>query len=168
MEIEVKLKYSDRDTLVSKLKETGYSFNRTKEIQDSYFGQNNSKVSNSHSLYRIRNIVGVKSELTFKDGFSNNNGVWTKRELNILIDKPEEMTVVLRSLGCELIKENYSKREIWTKNDIEVAIIDFSKPAELHIAEIEGPSNDIVSEEIKTLGSIVEIAGEDIFAVFDK
>jgi predicted adenylyl cyclase CyaB len=167
MEIEVKVKYKNRDDLVNWLKSHGYFLEKTKEINDSYYSCTGS-MSNKNSLYRLRNVVGEFRELTLKDSIKDNKGVWSRREINISINDPEGMADILSSLGCKLIKENFSKREIWNKGNLEFAFIDFSKPAVLNIAEIEGPDEKSVQKEIRSLGNKIEVAGEDVFSVFDK
>ena len=164
MEIEAKLIYKDKEAVLKWLKDNGFTFTKNKEIQDSYFGLMGDSMDNIKSLYRIRNVVGEFRELTLKDSKQDNKGVWSRREINVSINDPEAMVDILRSLNCKLIKENYSKREIWNKGGVEFAFIDFSKPAELHIAEIEGPDEDELHECIKSLTGIAEVAGKDGFA----
>ncbi|MFH1561754.1 MAG: hypothetical protein ABID04_04240 [Patescibacteria group bacterium] len=77
------------------------------------------------------------------------------------------MIEILLSLGCSLIKENFSTREIWRKGKIQFEFIDFSKPAELELIEVEGPSKSAVESVVKNLGKLVNVVGEEIFAVFD-
>ena len=168
MEIEVKLKYKNKKEVIVWLKKNGFTFTKNKEIRDSYYGLGEGTMSNKGSLYRLRNMVGELQELTLKDSLEDKNGVWSRREINVPIGDPNAMAEILTSLNCKLIKENFSKREIWNKGNIEFAFIDFSKPVELHIAEIEGPDNDSVQDCIDSLGGIVEVAGENVFAVFDK
>ena len=168
MEIEVKLKYKNREAVVDWLKTNGFTLTKTKEIRDSYFGTGADTMNNIQSLYRLREVVGEFKELTLKDGKQDNGGVWTRREINVSIDNPESMKGILFSLGCKLIKENFSVREIWNKGKTEFAFIDFSKPAELHISEIEGPGETEVQKLIDLLGNKVEVAGEEVFAIFDK
>lgn len=167
MEIEIKLTYSNRDEITEWLTSNGYIFSKQKEIQDIYFGTAKQQMTNIDRLYRIRNVVGVFQELTLKDSKKEANGIWSRREINVTINDSDEMQTILESLGCVKIKENFSVREIWTKQDIEFAFIDFSKPAELHIAEIEGPDMNTVQKEVSSIGNIVSAAPVDIFSVFD-
>lgn len=168
MEIEVKLKYKNKDEIVDWLKANGFVFTKSREIRDSYYGLGQNSMSNKKSLYRLRNVVGELRELTLKDSLQDNKGVWSRREINVAVDDPENMTEILSSLNCSLIKENFSKREVWNKGETEFAFIDFSKPAELHLAEIEGPDGAEVQKFIDLLGDKVEVAGEEVFAIFDK
>ncbi|KKT39930.1 hypothetical protein A3K29_03905 [Candidatus Collierbacteria bacterium RIFOXYB2_FULL_46_14] len=168
MEIEVKLKYTNREAVVDWLKANGFVFTKFKEIRDSYFGTGADTMTNIQSLYRLREVFGEFKELTLKDGKRDNAGVWTRRELNVSIDNPENMKEILFSLGCKLIKENFSVREIWNKDKTVFAFIGFSKPVELHIAEIEGPNEADVQKLIDLLGDKVEVAGEEVFTIFDK
>jgi predicted adenylyl cyclase CyaB len=168
MEIEVKITYENKEKIVTWLKDNDFIFSKIKEIRDSYFGKDEDTMSTIKSLYRLRNVVGGFQELTLKDGLEDMNGVWTRREINVGITDPEAMRIILESLGCKLIKENFSKREIWIRDNIEFAFIDFTKPAELHIAEIEGLDNASVQKCIDDLGKLVSVAGDNVFAVFDK
>lgn len=168
MEIEVKLKYKKKKGIIAWLKQNGFKLTKNKEIRDSYFGLGHSSMANIDCFYRIRNVVGTLTELTLKDTFQDKDGILTRREVNIEIDDPEKMIMVLTSLRCSLIKENFSKREIWEKGKIKFEFINFSKPAKLNLIEIEGPNNETIETLIKDLGGKVEIAGEEIFSVFDK
>ena len=168
MEIEVKLKYKNRELVVDWLKTNGFTFTKKKEMRDSYFGTGADTMANVHSLYRLREVVGEFKVLTLKDGKQDTRGVWTRRELNVSLDNSESMQEILFSLGCKLIKENFSKREIWNKGETEFAFIDFYRPAELHIAEIEGPDGAEVQKLVDLLEDKVEVAGEEVFAIFDK
>lgn len=167
MEIEVKLKYKNRQEITDWLKKNGFELSGKKEINDSYYGLTK-ELSNKNSFYRIRDIVGVLTELTLKDNFKDKGGIWTKREVNISIDNPEKMATILSSLGCSLIKEHFSMREIWNKGKVEFMFVDFIKPVKLSLIEIEGPSKKSVWDMTSLLGNRVEIVGEDFFSVFDK
>jgi len=167
MEIEVKLKYKNKGVIIAWLKQNGFKLTENKEIRDSYFGLGCNSMADIDCFYRIRNVVGKLTELTLKDAFQNKNGIVTRREINIAIDDPDKMMTVLKSLKCLLIKENFSKREIWEKGEIRFEFINFSKPAKLNIIEIEGPDNEIIETLIKDLGDKVEVAGNEIFSVFD-
>jgi len=168
MEIEVKLKYNDKSKITNWLRLNGFTFSKNKEVRDTYYGLADGSMSNKNKLYRLREVVGVLKEITLKDSLEDSGGVWTRREINVIIDDIDGMKTILDTLNCKLIKENFSIREIWNKGDIEFAFIDFSRPAELHIAEIEGPDVESVQKCIESIGENAEVAGEDVFAVFDK
>lgn len=167
MEIEVKLKYKNKKEILDWLKQNSFKLNGTKEIIDSYYGLSN-ELSNKKSFYRIRIITGLLTELTLKDSFMDKGGVWIRREISIRINNPENMGIVLASLGCKLIKEHSSRRETWKKGKTKFEFVDFFKPAKLSLVEIEGPSKKNVSELISLLGNKVKIVGEEFFSVFDK
>lgn len=168
MEIEVKLTYKNKKEIVKWLKENGFHLAKQKEIQDTYFGAGNHSMSNKNSLYRIRNLVGQKAQLTLKDKCQDQNGVWSRRELEVSIDNIEVMKEILYSLGCILIKENFSQRDIWEDGKVSFEFISFSKPAALSLIEIEGPSQEVIQRIVDKLGDKVQVAGEEIFAIFDK
>jgi len=167
MEIEVKLTYKNKSEIIGWLNENGFHFTKQKEVQDTYFGMGSNSMSNQNRLYRIRNIVGQKLELTLKDGCQDQNGVWSRRELEVSIGNAETMKEILFSLGCVLIKENFSKRDIWKKGNISFEFIFFSKPAILDLIEVEGPTPAAVQKIVDKLGDKVQVAGEEIFAIFD-
>lgn len=71
---------------------------------------------------------------------------------------------ILTSLDCTLIKEHYSKREIWKNGQIQFEFIDYYKPASLSLIKIEGPNNETIKALIDNLGDNVEVAGEELFS----
>lgn len=166
MEIEVKLTYKNKAEIVSWLTKNSFRLDKQKEIQDTYFSLDHS-MTNQNSLYRIRYVIGQKTELTLKDNCRDSNGVWSRRELSVTINNPKTMEDILYSLGCVLIKENFSKREIWKKGKISFEFISFNKPAILNLVEIEGPNQEVIQKIVGKLGDKVQVAGEEIFAVFD-
>lgn len=167
-EIEVKLKYKNRAGIIDWLRQNNFKLVKKQEIRDSYFSPKPTSMSSIDSFYRIRDIVGASVELTLKDNFQENSGIKTRREINVSVDDPEKMTAILTSLGCTLFKENCSKREIWENRQVSFEFIDFYKPTELSLIEIEGPNHEIIQTLIDSLGDRVEVAGEDLFSVFDK
>lgn len=168
-EIEVKLVYTDRAKITSWLSENGYKLVKQKEIKDSYFSQNDSaSMDDISSFYRIRDVVGVYTELTLKDKFQEQNGIKTRRELNVKIDDAEKMAEILTSLSCALFKEHFSKRDIWEKGEIKFEFIDYYKPTDLSLIEIEGPDNESIETVLSSLDDLVKVAGDDLFTAFDK
>ena len=168
-EIEVKLVYTDRDKIINWLKRNGFRLASQKEIKDSYFNPNSStSMSNINSFYRIRDVVGVYTELTLKDKFQEKNGIKTRREINIKIDNAESMSTILSSLGCILFKEHFSKRDVWEKDEVKFEFIDYYKPAALSLIEVEGPDTDIIENIINALGNMTKVADENLFSSFDK
>lgn len=167
-EIEVKLTYKNREAIITWLKENNFKLVKNKEIKDSYFRLGNESMTDINSFYRIREIVGVFTELTLKDNFQEKNGIKTRREINVMIDDPENMKLIFTSLGCNLFKEHHSKREIWENGEVSFEFIDYHKPAELSLIEIEGPNSGAIQILIDSLGEKVKVADEDLFSVFDK
>jgi len=168
MEIEVKLTYKNKAKIINWLLENGFHLVQQKEIQDTYFSLGHNSMSNQNGLYRIRHIVGQKTELTLKDNCQDSNGVWSRRELNVTINNPENMKNILSSLSCVLVKENFSKRDIWKNGEVSFEFISFSKPKVLELIEVEGPSQAAVQKIVDKLGDKVQVAGEEIFSIFDK
>lgn len=168
MEIEVKLLYNSRTKILSWLKKNKFKLAEKKEIKDSYYGVGQNSMSGISSFYRIRNIVGVFTELTLKDSFQQEDGIITRREINVTIDDPEKMAIILTSLGSNLFKEHASKREIWENGQVQFELIDYYRPTNLSLIEIEGPNNEVIQSLIDNLGDEVKVAGDEIFSAFDK
>lgn len=168
MEIEVKLTYNNRAKILSWLKKNKFKLVKKKEIRDSYYGLGQNSMSGISSFYRIRDVVGVFTELTLKDSFQEKDGIMTRREINVTIDDPEKMAIILTSLGGNLFKEHVSKREIWKNGKVQFELIDYYKPTDLSLIEIEGPNDEIIRELINNLGDEVRVAGDEIFSAFDK
>jgi len=168
VEIEVKLIYNNRAKILAWLKKNKFKLAKKKEIKDSYYGVGQNSMSGISSFYRIRNVVGIFTELTLKDSFQEKDGIVTRREINVTIDDPEKMAIILTSLGGNLFKEHASKREIWENGRVQFELIDYYKPTILHLIEIEGPNNEIIQSLINSLGDEVKVAGDGIFSAFDK
>lgn len=169
MEIEVKLTYHNRVQVTNWLKQNKFKLSKNKEIRDLYFGLGGQTLmSDISSFYRIREVVGVFTELTLKDNFQESNGIKTRREINVKIDDPEKMKIILASFGCILLKEHSSKREIWENGQVQFEFIDYYKPTEISLIEIEGPDNKTVRRLVDELGDLVNVAGDELFSAFDK
>lgn len=167
MEIEVKLSYKDKPKIVEKLMTWGFELVRISEVEDIYFSIGDETMSNKNKLFRIRSVDG-KTELTMKDNLVDNSGIWSRREINVGIDSPEGARTILESLGCEFIKENKSKREVWGKGGISFEFISFTVPAVLDLVEIEAANNESTDQIVTDLGELVSKVGEEYFSVFDK
>ena len=167
MEIEIKLTYQDKSKVVDRVKELGFTFDKTTNLSDTYFGIEDQSMSNKSKLFRIRDKDG-KTELTLKDGLTDNKGIWTRREINVGINNIDGVKDILQSLGCKFIKENRSTREIWKKDDVSFEFISFTVPAVLKIIEIEASSENSINDIMTSLSTLVTKAGEDVFAIFDK
>jgi len=168
MEIEVKLTYNNRAKILAWLKKNKFKLTKKKEIRDSYYGLGQNSMSGISSFYRIRDVVGVFTELTLKDSFQEKDGIITRREINVIIDDPEKMATILTSLGGNLFKEHASRREIWEDGKVQFELIDYYKPTDLSLIEIEGPNNTVIQDLINNLGDEVKVAGDEIFLAFDK
>ncbi|MFH0937599.1 MAG: CYTH domain-containing protein [Candidatus Daviesbacteria bacterium] len=168
MEIEVKLTYSNRAKIITWLKQNKFKLAKKKEIRDSYYSLGQNSMSGINSFYRVRDVVGAFTELTLKDNFQENNGIMARREINVTIDDPNKIAIILTSLGCSLFKEHFCKREIWENRQVQFEFIDYYKPAKLSLIEIEGPDNEVIQTLIDDLGDKVKVADDEIFSAFDK
>ncbi|MHA1876051.1 MAG: class IV adenylate cyclase [Promethearchaeota archaeon] len=165
-EIEIKLKFNNKDEVVEAIKALGAEKKEEFSLRDRYFGLGHSDMSNTNSLVRIR-TKNNNSELTYKGDMKDNNGIWSRTELNVNISDPEIMEKILLNLTFNKIKENSSEREIWMLGDTELAFINFTIPDELKILEIEGQEEKI-NEIVEKLGNMVSKIGEEAFYKFDK
>ena len=164
-EIEIKLKYKDREAVTNLLKQLGAKLREKYELHDTYFGFQKD-MSHKHTLIRIRE-KNKACELTLKGKCETKEHIWKRVELTTSIGNPEDMSEMLTHLGVSKIKENASLREIYDLDDLEIAFIDFTKPAKLSLLELEG-SEEKINEVLNKLGNSVEKVGEEVFSEFDK
>ena len=166
-EIEVKLKFENKEKIVEKLKELGAKLREQYDLEDTYFSQEHDDMKNAHDLVRIRK-KGEKAELTFKGKCETESHVWKRVELNTPIGDSETMIQTLGYLKFNKILKNKSAREYWDLEDIEVAFISLAHPIELDWIEIEGPSEEKVQKVLDELKDLAEVVGEDYFNVIDE
>lgn len=164
METEVKLQYNNKKAIIQLLKNNRFNLIKKIKIKDSYFGQGHSLMSDVNQLYRIRETNERLFEFTYKNKISEKDKITKRQEINVSIDKPVAMHKILLSLGCRLIKENYSEKEIWEKDNIRLEFIKNKKPQKIKFIEIEGISNKAISKLINLLGAYVKPVGEKIFS----
>lgn len=163
-EIEVKLRYNNRNKIIKLIQKLGARFKGRHELHDTYFSFRND-MSNKHEIVRIRE-KGNLCELTFKGKCKSKSNVWERIELSCKIGNPKNMCEILTNLGLFKIKENISQREIYLLGGVELAFIDFSKPSKLSLIELEG-REDKIKKIIKMLGNSVKTVGEEAFSEFD-
>jgi len=166
-EIEVKLKFDDKDKILSKLKELGATFREKYELSDTYFSLEHTDMKNAHDLVRVRK-KGEKSELTFKGKCETESNVWKRIELTTSLGDSETMLQILGYLKFNKILENKSLREYWMIGDTEIAFISLLHPVKLEFIEIEAPSEEKVNKVLKELNGLVEIVGEEYFKKIDE
>jgi len=166
-EIEVKLTYTSKAAVRTKLKNVGAHHTKTIHIRDTYFSLLGNDMSNSKDLVRIRQIDNISPELTFKGNCVDKKGVWDRTEINVGVHSYEKMSLILLSLGLKIIRENETTREYWGIKDLEVVFMDFEKPQKLEIMEVEGRSMSEINDFVNKLGSSVKVVGEEVFSLFD-
>ena len=166
-EIEIKLKYFDREKVSEKLKKMGARLIEKYELEDSYFALSHADMSNAHDLVRVRK-KGSKIELTYKGKSEFSGNIWKRDEINIGIDNFNSMVDVLKKLGFNFLSENKSVREVWDLNGVEILFCDIILPAKINYIEIEGPTEERLREVVNKLGNVVAEAGEEIFNILDE
>lgn len=166
-EIEVKLKFEDKDKILSKLKELGATFREKYELSDTYFSLEYTDMKNAHDLVRIRK-KGEKSELTFKGKCETESNVWKRIELTTSLGDSQAMLQILGYLKFNKILENKSIREYWMIGDTEIAFISLLHPVKIEFMEIEAPTEEKVKEVLSELNGLAEVVGEEYFKRIDE
>jgi len=164
-ETEIKLKYEDRKKVISKLKILGSKFREKFVLEDTYFAQGHTDMSNVNDLLRIRK-KNANAELTYKGKCKDKKNVWHRVELSTDIKDPKVFAEILANLKFNKISENNSNREVWTLNKLELVFIDFTHPKKLSLLELEGPEEEIHSL-VKQLEDVTVPVGEEQFKSFD-
>jgi predicted adenylyl cyclase CyaB len=164
MEIEAKLQYKNKKVIIQVLKNNHFNLIKKIKVKDSYFGQGHSSMSDTNQLYRIREINNNLFEFTYKNKISEKGKITKRQEINVSIDNPASMHKILLSLGCQLIKENYSEKEIWEKGNIRLEFIENKKPQKIKFIEIESISDKTITKLIDLLREHIEPVGEEIFS----
>ncbi len=166
-EIEIKLLFKNKAKIVSSLPKA--KLIKTKTVHDVYYGLGHSDMSNSNQLVRVRNMDGIKTELTYKGKTQDINNVWKRKEINIDLPESKKIQEVLNLLGFNKISEYKSKKEYWQYGKQEISFAYFTLPAKLTFMEIEGPSRKGIEDTVKKIRSYVEEKSqEELFSVFDK
>ncbi|MBS3134573.1 class IV adenylate cyclase [Candidatus Woesearchaeota archaeon] len=166
-EIEVKLKYEDKNAIVTKLHELGAKSEEKYRLDDIYFSQEHTDMSNAHDLIRIR-TKRDKSELTFKGKCETDDKIWKRVELSTGVDDADSLLKIFKYLKFHEISKNKSIRELWKLGNVEVMFVDFIEPHSLKFIEIEGPSKEKVQKVIDKFGDLVTEVGEESFKKFDE
>ncbi|MBI2630248.1 class IV adenylate cyclase [Candidatus Pacearchaeota archaeon] len=166
-EIEVKLKFEDKEKIVSKLKSLGAKFREKYELTDIYFSLKHNDMKNAHDLIRIRK-KGDKAELTFKGKCETESHIWKRIELTTNLGDSEAMLQILGYLKFNKILENKSLREYWDLADTEIAFISLIYPAKIDFIEIEALSEEKVQKVLDELKGLAEVVGEDYFKKLDE
>ena len=163
-EIEVKLKYKNKEKVVNKILEKSGKFLEKYSLSDTYFGKGRD-MSNSNELLRVRE-KGDYKELTFKGKCKNSGNIWERTELTVEIKDAEIMKKILEKTGMKFIKINNSVREYYSLFSCEIIFVEILKPSYLEFMEVEGDKNSI-KKVLKTLKGLAEEVGEDIFKNLD-
>ncbi|MFA4886974.1 MAG: class IV adenylate cyclase [Candidatus Nanoarchaeia archaeon] len=166
-EIEVKMKYENKENVLAKLKTLGAKFREEYPLNDTYFSLNATDMKDAKEFIRIRK-KGEKSELTFKGKKETSSEIWKKIELTTSLGDSEAMNQILDHLGFNRILENKSMREYWMIGDVEIAFISLFQPTELDWLEIEAPSEEKVQKVLDQLNGLAETVGEEYFKKIDE
>ena len=166
-EIEVKLKFEDKEKIVGKIKELGAKFREKYDLEDTYFSLKHNDMKNAHDLVRVRKKQD-KAELTFKGKCETESHVWKRIELNTPIGDSETMMQILENLKFNKIIENKSLREYWDLEDVEIAFISLVHPVEINWIEIEAPSEEKVQKVLDELKGFAKVVGEEYFKIIDE
>jgi len=152
LEIELKLKVDDFEPVVQKLKNLGGRFEGNFMQIDSYYDDSNDSLVKSDRCLRIRkhiNHSGKAIELTYK-GARENHRFKTRREINLTVNKADELAEVFEQLGYKLRLSLEKKRSLWEYKNCKVAFDEL--PILGKFVEIEGPNDNIIEQVQKDLG----------------
>ena len=166
-EIEIKLKYTNEQEFRDKIKELNATFKEKYEIVDCYFAKEGETMKDSKKLLRVRTQKG-KSELTYKGKRETESEVWERVEINIPIEEPEKMYLVLENLGFVRILKNKTLREYWDIGGTELGIINIVEPAKVDFVEIEGPTTESVENLTASFKDILKPLEKDHFKPLDE
>ncbi|MEN6383702.1 MAG: class IV adenylate cyclase [Phycisphaerales bacterium] len=152
LEIEIKLRVNDFDSVVQKLKQLNAKFEGDYLQIDSYYDDNKDSLIKSDRCLRIRkhiNHIGQAIELTYK-GARENHRFKSRREIGLKVDKAEELAELFEQLGYFLRLSLEKKRSLWDYRDCKVAFDEL--PLIGKFIEIEGPDDSIIEQVQKELG----------------
>ena len=166
-EIEVKLKFEDKISVLHKLIELNATSKSQYSLRDTYYSLEHRNMKNAQDLLRIRQKDN-KTELTFKGKCENESKIWKRIELTTGVEDGKTMTEILEHLKFNKILENVSYREYWQVDDVEIAFISLKIPCELEWIEIEGPSERKVQSVLNHIKDLTKVVGEEYFKKIDE
>ncbi len=165
-EIEIKLKYNDEKAFRDKLKTLKAKVTQTYEIIDCYYAKEGENMKNAQNLLRVR-TKKEESELTFKGKRETESDVWERVEINVPIQKPENMGRILNEIGFKLIRKNRTVREYFLLKNTEIVIVKIIEPAKINFVEIEGKTAESVGKVAGLFKGVLEPIGDDYFSAMD-
>lgn len=166
-EIEIKLTYKNEKEIEKKLVKMNMVVDKIVDLEDRYYSQHGESMENTNELMRIRK-EGDNVELTYKGRCKDENNVWVREEINVIINNIEMMHKILLKSGFKIIKENASKRKYWKLGNTKVIFIKYSKPTSLEMIEIESDNKENIQRVMNELNGLITEVGEELFSAFDK
>lgn len=155
MEIETRAKLDNKEEIIKKLKELGWTGDNETEQKDAYFvhkTRKNELRGPGHQILRIRQSP-EGNFLTFK-ALTEEKGVWTEHETEI--SDPEEIRQILLKTGFVADFVIEKKRIKGKIKDMEVCVDDFPKIGPYIECEIISDNQDSafqrLSAFLKSLG----------------
>lgn len=103
---------------------------------------------NIHEWWRVRDEGTGITTMTWKK--TDADTIDGTQELEIVVSDFETAVQILITTGLELVARQESRRETWTRGDIEVVIDEW--PGLNPLMEIEGPTAELVEQAAHELG----------------
>ena len=151
IEIEAKLKVESLEEVKHRLVELGAEFLEEQLQEDYYFDDENKALAKGDKCLRLRRESVTGKErffLTYK-GAKEKDQFKKRREINIEIQDPDSMEMLLAALNYRRVLIVEKKRKTWQYRDCIVALDEL--PLLGNFVEIEGPSDEKICEVQKNL-----------------
>jgi adenylate cyclase class 2 len=151
-EIEAKLKVDSLSEVEHKLGELDAEFLAEQLQTDYFFDDVNATLINADKCLRLRKQIVGKSEscfLTYK-GAKEKSNLKRRQEIESEINDADSTNKLFQALGYEQVLIVEKKRRLWQLGNCEVALDHL--PLLGDFVEIEGPSEEIISNVQKSLG----------------
>ena len=151
-EIEAKLKVDSLSETEHKLGELDAKFLAEQLQTDYFFDDVNATLINADKCLRLRKQMVEKSEscfLTYK-GAKEKSNLKRRQEIESEINDADSIYKLLQALGYEQVLLVGKKRRLWQLGNCKVALDHL--PLLGDFVEIEGPSEEIISNVQQSLG----------------
>lgn len=151
-EIEAKLKVDSLKEVENRLRQLGAEFVEEQYQNDVLFDDVNLTLTNSDKCLRLRSQKAKNKErffLTYK-GAKEKSNFKKRQEIDIEVADGDAMEKLLSALGYEKTISVEKSRSLWRFGGCEVALDNLRLLGEF--VEIEGPSDEIISDVQKSLG----------------
>jgi len=154
IEIEAKIAIDDFDAMEARLLSAGGKKKGKYTETDAFFDFEDRRLKQADSALRLRerrDLEGpdVWHRLTFKG--PKHGGVYKqRREVEFGVDQPENVKMLLESLGMKVFFQYTKRRNSWVFNDCDIEVDQIEGVGDF--IEVEGPDETCIRRVIETLG----------------